>query len=60
MAQLKDARVQDIILDENHHRYEDLGKEEIGNYYVDDEGNLIRWNGKEILFMNDAGFFDKK
>ncbi len=28
MAQLKDARVQDIILDENHHRYEDLGKEE--------------------------------
>ena len=45
---------------ENAPDREDLGKEEIGNYYVDDEGNLIRWNGKEILFMNDAGFFDKK
>ena len=28
MAQLKDARVKDIILDKNHHRYEELGKEE--------------------------------
>ena len=39
---------------------EDLGKEEIGNYYVDDEGNLIRWDGKQILFISDEGFFDKK
>ena len=45
---------------ENAPDREDLGKEEIGNYYVDDEGNLIRWNGKEILFMSDTGFFDKK
>ena len=45
---------------ENAPEREDLGKEEIGNYYVDDEGNLIRWNGKEILFMSDKGFFDKK
>ena len=45
---------------ENAPDREDLGKEEIGNYYVDDEGNLIRWNGKEILFISDTGFFDKK
>ena len=38
---------------------EDLGKEEIGNYYVDTNGDLIRWNGKEILYMKDKGFLDK-
>jgi hypothetical protein len=37
---------------------EDLGKKEIGNYYVDDNGDLVRWNGKSILYIKDIGFLD--
>ena len=39
---------------------EDLGQEEIGNYYVDLNGDLLRWNGKTFLTLEDAGFVDQK
>ena len=39
---------------------EDLGEEEIGNYYVDTNGDLLRWNGKALLTIKDTGFADKK
>ena len=39
---------------------EDLGEEEIGNYYVDTNGDLVRWDGSKFLYISDAGFADKK
>jgi hypothetical protein len=39
---------------------EDLGEEEVGNYYVDTNGDLLRWNGKVLLTITDKGFADKK
>ena len=39
---------------------EDLGQEEIGNYYVDLNGDLLRWNGKTFLTLEDTGFVDQK
>ena len=34
----------------------DLGEEEIGNYYVKNNGELVRWDGVKLLKINDAGF----
>ena len=39
---------------------EDLGAEQKGNYYVDTNGDLVRWNGKQFLYIGDTGFADKK
>jgi hypothetical protein len=37
----------------------DLGEEEIGNYYVKNNGELVRWDGVKLLKINDAGFTGK-
>jgi len=34
----------------------DLGEEEIGNYYVKKNGELVRWDGVKLLKIDDAGF----
>ena len=37
----------------------DLGEEEIGNYYVKKNGQLVRWDGTKLLFIDDVGFTGK-
>jgi hypothetical protein len=37
----------------------DLGEEEIGNYYVKKNGELVRWDGVKLLKIDDAGFTGK-
>ena len=39
---------------------EDLGAEQKGNYYVDTNGDLVRWDGSKFLYISDTGFADKK
>ena len=39
---------------------EDLGAEQKGNYYVDTNGDLVRWDGSKFLYIGDTGFADKK
>jgi hypothetical protein len=34
----------------------DLGEEEIGNYYVKKNGELVRWDGIKLLKIDDTGF----
>ena len=34
----------------------DLGEEEIGNYYVKKNGELVRWDGVKLLKIDDTGF----
>jgi len=40
-------------------KMKDLGEEEIGNYYVNKKGQLLRWDGTQLLFIDDAGFTGK-
>jgi len=39
---------------------EDMSPDMKGNYYVDTTGDLVRWDGKQFLYISDKGFFDKK
>ena len=39
---------------------EDMSPDMKGNYYVDTTGDLVRWDGKQFLYISDEGFFDKK
>ena len=50
----------EMILATYRDKLEDLGEEEIGNYYVDTNGDLVRWDGSKFLYISDAGFADKK
>ena len=34
----------------------DLGEEEVGNYYVKKNGELVRWDGVKLLKIDDTGF----
>lgn len=40
-------------------KMKDLGEEEIGNYYVKKNGQLVRWDGTKLLFIDDVGFTGK-
>ena len=37
----------------------DLGEEETGNYYVKNNGELVRWDGVKLLKIDDTGFTGK-
>ena len=40
-------------------KMKDLGEEEIGNYYVNKKGQLLGWDGTQLLFIDDTGFTGK-